>query len=114
VDDCLFCRIVGGTIPASIVYRDEQVTAFHDIEPRAPVHVLVVPNQHVTSINELEEGHEATIGHLMRITRVVAQEQGVGESGFRVVVNMGPDAMMTIPHLHVHVLGGRKLGWPPG
>jgi histidine triad (HIT) family protein len=114
VDDCLFCRIVGGTIPASIVYRDEQVTAFHDIEPRAPVHLLVVPNQHVTSINDLEEGHEATIGHLMRITRVVAQEQGVGESGFRVVVNMGPDAMMTVPHLHVHVLGGRKLGWPPG
>jgi histidine triad (HIT) family protein len=114
VDDCLFCRIVGGTIPASIVYRDEQVTAFHDIEPRAPVHVLVVPNQHVTSINDLEEGHEATIGHLMRITRVVAQEQGVGESGFQVVVNMGPDAMMTVPHLHVHVLGGRKLGWPPG
>jgi histidine triad (HIT) family protein len=76
--------------------------------------VLVVPNQHVTSTNDLEEGHEATIGHLMRITRVVAQEQGVGESGFRVVVNMGPDAMMTVPHLHVHVLGGRKLGWPPG
>ena len=114
MDDCLFCRIVGGAIPADVVYRDEQVTAFRDIQPQAPVHVLVVPNQHVTSINDLEEEHEATIGHLMRITKVVARQEGIGKSGFRLVVNIGPDALMTVPHLHVHVLGGRKLGWPPG
>jgi histidine triad (HIT) family protein len=114
VDDCLFCKIVGGTIPADVVYRDEQVTAFRDIQPQAPVHVLVVPNQHLTSVNELEEEHHTTIGHLMRTTKVVARDLGIGETGFRLVVNMGPDAMMTVPHLHVHILGGRKLGWPPG
>jgi histidine triad (HIT) family protein len=114
VDDCLFCRIVGGTIPADIVYQDEHVTAFRDIQPQAPVHVLVVPNRHVTSINDLEAERDTTVGHLMRTTKVVAREQGIGESGFRLVVNTGPDAMMTVPHLHVHVLGGRKLGWPPG
>jgi histidine triad (HIT) family protein len=114
VDDCLFCRIVGGTIPADVIYQDEHVTAFRDIQPQAPVHVLVVPNQHVTSINDLEAGHDTTVGHLMRITQTVAREQGIGESGFRLAVNTGPDAMMTVPHLHVHLLGGRKLGWPPG
>ena len=114
MDDCLFCRIVGGTIPADVVYRDERVTAFRDIQPQAPVHVLVVPNQHVTSINDLEEGHDATLGQLMRITKVVARQEGIGDSGFRLVVNTGPDAMMTVPHLHVHLLGSRKLGWPPG
>jgi len=114
VDDCLFCRIVGGTIPADVVYRDEQVTAFRDIQPQAPVHVLVIPNQHVTSVNVLEEEHEGVVGHLLRVTKVVAQQEGIGESGFRLVVNTGQDAMMTVPHLHVHVLGGRKLGWPPG
>jgi histidine triad (HIT) family protein len=114
VDDCLFCHIVGGTIPADVVYQDEHVTAFRDIQPQAPVHLLVVPNQHVTSINDLEAERDTTAGHLMRITKVVAREQGIGESGFRLVVNTGPDAMMTVPHLHVHVLGGRKLGLPPG
>ena len=114
MDDCLFCRIVGGTIPATIVYRDDRVTAFRDIEPQAPVHVLVVPNEHITSTNHIEAEHEAIIGHLLRATRVVAQQEGIGESGFRTVLNTGQDAMMSVPHLHLHVLGGRKLGWPPG
>jgi histidine triad (HIT) family protein len=114
MDDCLFCRIVAGTIPSDVVYRDEHVTAFRDVDPQAPVHVLVVPNQHVTSVNHLEAGHDAVVGHLMRITQVVAREQGIAESGFRLIVNIGPDAMTSVPHLHVHVLGGRKLGWPPG
>jgi histidine triad (HIT) family protein len=114
VDDCLFCRIVAGQIPSEIVYRDELVTAFRDIQPQAPVHVLIVPNEHVTSTNDLESDHDAVVGHLLRATRVVAREQGIGESGFRLVVNTGQDAMMTVPHLHVHILGGRRLGWPPG
>jgi histidine triad (HIT) family protein len=114
VDDCLFCRIVAGTIPSDVVYRDERVTAFRDIQPQAPVHVLIVPNEHVTSTNELDERHEALVGYLMRMTQHVAREQGIGESGFRLVVNTGPDALMSVPHLHVHILGGRKLGWPPG
>jgi len=76
--------------------------------------VLVVPNRHVTSMNDLDEDHHDTVGHLMRMVPVVARELGIADSGYRVVVNMGADAMMTVPHLHVHVLGGRKLGWPPG
>jgi histidine triad (HIT) family protein len=76
--------------------------------------VLVVPNRHITSMNDLEEEYQETVGYLMRMIRVVARGQGIAESGYRVVVNMGADAMMTVPHLHVHVLGGRKLGWPPG
>jgi histidine triad (HIT) family protein len=76
--------------------------------------VLIVPNQHVTSINDLDETHDAVMGRLLRTTRIVARDQGIGESGFRLVVNTGADAMMTVPHLHVHVLGGRRLGWPPG
>jgi len=114
VDDCLFCRIVGGTIPADIVYRDDQVTAFRDIQPQAPVHVLVVPNQHITSTNDLEAGHDAVMGHLLRATRVVAEQEGIGQSGYRLIVNTGADAMQSVAHIHVHVLGGRKLGWPPG
>ena len=114
MDDCLFCRIVAGTIPATIVYRDDQVTAFQDIQPQAPVHVLVIPNQHVASTNDLTEQHDAVIGHLMRITQVIAQEQGIAESGYRLVVNTGQDAQQSVAHIHVHVLGGRHLGWPPG
>jgi histidine triad (HIT) family protein len=76
--------------------------------------VLVVPNEHVTSVNYLEEEHEAVMGYLLRATRLVAHEQGIGESGYRLIVNTGPDAIMTVPHLHVHVLGGRRMGWPPG
>ena len=114
MDDCLFCRIVGGTIPADVVYRDEQVTAFRDIQPQAPVHVLLVPNRHVSSMNDLDEEYQETIGYLMRMIRVVARGQGIADSGYRVVVNTGADAMMSVPHLHIHILGGRKLGWPPG
>ena len=114
MDDCLFCRIVAGTIPATIVYRDDRVTAFQDIQPQAPVHVLVIPNQHVASTNDLTEQHDAVIGHLMRVTQVIAREQGIAETGYRLVVNTGPDAGQSVGHIHLHLLGGRRLGWPPG
>ena len=114
MDECLFCRIVGGAIPATIVYQDDQVTAFRDIQPRAPVHVLVVPNQHVASTNDLEDGHDEIAGRLLRAARLIAEQEGVAESGYRLVVNTGPDAMQSVAHIHVHVLGGRHLGWPPG
>jgi histidine triad (HIT) family protein len=114
VDECLFCRIVGGAIPATVVYQDDQVTAFRDIEPQAPVHVLVVTNQHIASTNGLEEAHDRLAGRLLRAARQVAEQEGVAESGYRLVVNTGPDAMQSVAHIHVHVLGGRHLGWPPG
>ena len=114
MDDCLFCRIVSGSIPSKTVYQDESATAFWDIEPQAPVHILIVPNEHVGSVNELEDHHQGAVGHLLRVARTVAQDQGIAESGFRLVVNTGADALMSVPHLHVHILGGRPLAWPPG
>jgi histidine triad (HIT) family protein len=114
MDDCLFCKIVAGTIPSTIVYRDDLVTAFRDIDPQAPTHILLIPNQHIGSTNELNEDHTEVLGHLMRMTQVVARGQAIAESGYRLVVNTGQDAMMSVAHLHVHILGGRHLGWPPG
>jgi len=114
VDECLFCRIVGGAIPADVVFRDEQVLAFRDIDPRAPVHILIIPIEHVASTNDLEAEHDLVTGKLLRTARQVAQEQGIAESGYRLVVNTGPDSMQSVAHLHVHVLGGRRMGWPPG
>jgi len=114
VDECLFCRIVGGAIPADVVFRDEQVLAFRDIDPRAPVHILIIPVKHVASTNDLEKEDDLLTGKLLRTARQVAQEQGIAESGYRLIVNTGPDSMQSVAHLHVHVLGGRRMGWPPG
>jgi histidine triad (HIT) family protein len=114
MDDCLFCKIVAGTIPATTVYRDELVTAFRDIDPQAPTHILLIPNQHIGSTNELNEDHSELLGYLMRMTQVVARGQAIAESGYRLVVNTGADAMQSVAHLHIHILGGRHLGWPPG
>jgi histidine triad (HIT) family protein len=112
--DCIFCKIVRGEIPAGVVYQDEQVTAFRDIDPKAPVHVLVVPNEHVANTTTLDTAHDAMVGALLRTAHTVARQEGVAESGYRLVVNTGRDANNTVPHLHVHLLGGRALGWPPG
>jgi histidine triad (HIT) family protein len=114
VDDCLFCRIVGGSIPADVVYKDDQVTAFRDIQPQGPVHLLVIPNQHLGSTNELAEEHDELGGRLLRAAARVAREAGIAENGYRLVVNTGADAMQSVAHIHVHVIGGRHLGWPPG
>lgn len=109
--DCLFCRIVAGEIPAKLVYEDAHAVAFRDIDPQAPVHVLVIPRKHIRSIAELE-GEDCQ--QQMAAIRNVAEREGVAESGFRVVTNHGPDAQQSVFHLHWHVLGGRALGWPPG
>jgi histidine triad (HIT) family protein len=114
VDDCIFCRIVAGSIPADVVYRDDDVTAFSDIQPQAPTHLLVIPNQHVASTNDLSEEHDRVVGRLLRAAASVAQEAGIAESGYRLIVNTGPDAMQSVAHIHVHVIGGRRMGWPPG
>ena len=114
MEDCIFCRIVAGGIPADVVYRDELVTAFRDIEPQAPVHILLIPNEHIASTDELEEGHEAVVGRLVTAAARVAREQGIAESGYRLAVNTGRDGNQTVAHLHLHLLGGRRFGWPPG
>ena len=114
MEGCLFCRIARGEIPAQIVHKDETVTAFRDISPAAPTHVLVIPNQHVGSAAEIGPGNGALMAALLVAANRVAEQEGLSQSGYRLVFNVGADAGMTVPHLHLHVLGGRKLDWPPG
>jgi histidine triad (HIT) family protein len=112
--DCIFCKIATGQIPANVVYQDAQATAFRDINPQAPVHVLVVPNQHIANSAVLEADHDAIVGSLVRTAAEVARREGVASSGYRLVINTGQDAQNTVPHLHIHLLGGRPMTWPPG
>ena len=112
--DCIFCKIVGGQIPATIVYKNDQVTAFRDVNPQMPLHVLVVPNQHVANTEELGQEHDAMVGRLVRTAQEVASREGVAQSGYRLVFNTGRDANNTVPHLHMHMLAGRSMSWPPG
>lgn len=112
--DCLFCSIVAGDIPSDVVLETDDVVAFRDVNPQAPVHVLVVPRRHVEDLHALDAGDDALLGELVRVARRVADEEGVAAGGYRVVVNVGPDAGMSVPHLHLHVLGGRPFAWPPG
>jgi len=111
---CVFCEIVAGRIPAKVAFQDEAVLAFHDINPQAPVHVLVVPKQHVASLLDLTPAEDALAGRLVRSARDLARELGLGERGFRLVFNCGADAGYSVFHIHLHLLGGRALGWPPG
>ncbi len=107
--DCLFCKIIAGEIPSDIVYRDDLVTAFRDINPVAPTHVLIVPNQHLASVNEVQPEHRDVMGHLFLIARQVAEQEGITQSGYRLIVNTGPDAGQVIFHLHMHLIGGHRL-----
>jgi len=110
----LFEKICDKEIPADIVYEDEQVVAFRDIAPAAPTHVLVIPRKPIPRINEAEPDDQALLGHLLLKAAEVARSLGLGEAGFRLVLNNGADAGETVPHLHCHILGGRKMTWPPG
>jgi histidine triad (HIT) family protein len=111
---CLFCQIVEKKIPAKVAYEDDQVLAFHDIQPQAPVHVLVIPKRHITSLLDMTAGDDALVGALVRRARELAREMGLGERGFRLVFNTGDDAGYSVFHIHLHLVGGRSLGWPPG
>lgn len=114
MSDCIFCRIVQGTIPAKIIFQDEHTLAFDDINPQAPVHSLVIPKRHVNSVHDLEEADHALFGRLLMTCNAVARLKHLSERGFRLVTNTGRDGGQTVGHLHFHVLGGRHLGWPPG
>jgi histidine triad (HIT) family protein len=114
MDDCIFCKIVNKQIPSRIVYEDDSILAFHDIDPKAPVHVLVIPKQHIPSINEVTQENSQVIAHIFATMPKIAQQLGIKDSGYRVVVNCGKDAGQAVNHLHYHVLGGRSLTWPPG
>jgi len=110
----LFLRIAAGEIPATIVHQDDEVLAFHDIHPQAPVHILVVPKRLIPRGGEAQDDDEAVLGKLLLAARDIAKLQGLSRSGYRLVINNGPDAGEAVPHLHVHLLGGRPLDWPPG
>jgi histidine triad (HIT) family protein len=112
--DCLFCKIRDGQIPAAVTYRDDHVFAFKDIAPKAPLHQLVVPLRHVARLVDAEPDDAALLGRLMLAGAKLARDAGFGESGFRVVMNSGKEAGQTVFHVHLHVLGGRALEWPPG
>jgi len=112
--DCLFCRIARREVPATILFETERVIAFEDIRPKAPVHVLVIPRVHFASLDEAPEGSEGLLGELLVAARRAAREKGVADTGFRVVLNTGPDSGQEVRHIHFHVLGGRRLTWPPG
>ena len=111
---CLFCRIASGEIPASKVYEDDDVFAFNDISPQAPLHVLIVPKRHIATVNDLAPGDEALVGTLVRRAAAIAADNGYAERGYRTVFNCNAEAGQTVFHVHLHLLAGRRLGWPPG
>ncbi len=111
---CLFCKIAAKQIPSKLVFEDDELLAFHDINPVAPTHVLVIPKQHLTSLDDSQPEHAALFGKLLLATQRVAQLTGLAPGGWRVVVNTGPNAGQSVFHLHLHVLGGRPMAWPPG
>jgi histidine triad (HIT) family protein len=113
MSDCLFCKIIDQQIPAKIVYEDERAVAFVDINPVAPTHVLVIPRKHIATINEISEADEATVGHLYRVAAEIAKKEGLSERGYRTVMNCMSDAGQSVFHIHLHVVGGKPLGWPP-
>ncbi len=110
MSDCIFCRIAAGEIPSDKVYEDNDILAFRDINPKAPVHILVIPKQHLVSLNDVASPDEALLGRMMVVLRDLAADQGVSETGYRVLSNCGPDGGQEVDHLHFHLLGGRKLG----
>ena len=110
MNDCIFCKIIKGEIPSSKVYEDDEILAFNDINPAAPIHVLVIPKKHITSLAEMEEGDEAIIGNIYKVINQIAEEKGVKEKGYRVIVNCGKDGGQEVGHLHFHLLAGTQLG----
>ena len=112
--DCLFCKIANGEIPADIVYEDEHSLAFRDINPRAPTHVLIIPRRHIATINDLADEDALDMGRLFVVARDIAAQEGFAEPGYRVTMNCNADAGQTVFHVHLHLLGGRQFGWPPG
>jgi histidine triad (HIT) family protein len=112
--DCLFCKILAGDIPADVIYESESAIAFRDINPQAPTHVLVIPRKHISTINDIEEADRALVGDLYLAAQEIAAAEGMAESGYRAVMNCNEGAGQSVFHIHLHVLGGRPLTWPPG
>ncbi|WP_291560394.1 MULTISPECIES: histidine triad nucleotide-binding protein [unclassified Clostridium] len=114
MSDCIFCKIINGEIPCNKVYEDDKVLAFKDINPEAPIHILLIPKIHIASINDLNHQNSHLISHIFLTIQNIAKELGIDESGYRVVTNTGKDGGQTVNHIHFHILAGRNLKWPPG
>ncbi|MCD6291049.1 MAG: histidine triad nucleotide-binding protein [Anaerolineae bacterium] len=111
---CIFCRIIHGQAPGEVIYQDEEITAFRDIHPQAPVHILIVPNRHIPAVAALHPDDASLIGRMILVARELAKREGIASTGYRLVINNGPQAGQSIDHLHLHLLGGRTMRWPPG
>jgi histidine triad (HIT) family protein len=114
MSDCVFCSILAGELPSEPVASTGTTYAFRDINPVMPTHVLVVPRQHIENAHHLRSEHQEVLADLFQVAQEVANSEGIAERGYRLVLNVGPDALNSVPHLHIHVLGGRQMGWPPG
>lgn len=113
-DACIFCKIISGEIPSQKIFTDELVTAFRDIQPAAPTHILIVPNRHIPSMNELTDADEGVTGRMMTVAKQLAAQEGIAENGYRLIINTGPHAGQVVFHLHLHLLGGQKMRYPMG
>ena len=112
--DCIFCKIAAGTIPAGIVYQNDDVLAFRDLNPQAPTHILVIPKKHIATTNDITTSDAALIGNMYLAAKQIAKDEGIADNGYRTVMNCNRGAGQTVFHIHLHVLGGRAMGWPPG
>lgn len=111
--DCLFCKIINKEIPAQIIYEDDQVIAFNDISPQAPTHALIIPRKHISTLNDIESNDSALVGHMVKSAAQIAKQMGFAENGYRTVFNCNQDGGQTVYHIHLHLLGGKAMGWPP-
>ncbi len=114
MSDCIFCKIVSGDIPGDIVYQNDDVLAFRDLNPQAPTHILVIPKRHIATINELQDADAELVGKMYLAAKEIARNEGIDEAGYRTIMNCNAGAGQTVFHIHLHVLGGRQMSWPPG
>ena len=114
MSNCLFCKILEGEIPADIVFENDDVLAFRDVNPEAPTHILIIPRQHISTVNDLTDNHELIMGKLFSVAKIIAAREGVSDDGYRMVVNCNEKAGQTVFHIHMHLLAGRSMTWPPG
>jgi len=114
MSDCIFCKIANGEIPSEFVYEDDGIVAFRDLNPQAPTHILIIPRRHIETTNDLTEADDALVGRMVRVAKIVAEQEGLAENGYRTVFNCNADGGQAVFHIHLHLLGGRAMGWPPG
>ncbi len=114
MSDCIFCKIANGDIPSEFVYEDDEIVAFRDLNPQAPSHILIIPRRHIATTNDLTAADDALLGRMVRAAKIIAEKEGIDERGYRTVLNCNAEAGQSVFHIHLHLLGGRPMGWPPG